>query len=836
MKLNYRLCILSFVILSFLAFNALQAQDINSDILERLKEEQKITEEERETDIKRKEEISREFQPESLSTIEKTFKNNYFVNRERREMEHRLDSLISAAKMESLKISIRTKYPPEYIERYTYMRDTVYYKLKTQIEKFKKHLDTTTVNLKQYGYDMFSMLPSDISSYHPVSQNYVMGPGDELQIQLSGQINESWSSTIDREGKLILPSVGSVTLWGYEYNEAKKIIKEAINREFSNVRIDISLGNLRGVNVYVLGEVRKPGRYSMSAISDPLSAIFTAGGLRKSGSLRKIKYISKSGTRKQFDIYELLIEGKRLNPIQLESGDIIYIPPIGDVVGVTGSVKRPAIYEITPEENISDLLNMAGGILPTGGTHRIQLERVKNGRKKIVEDFEIEDEDKFYSKLSGLSVKKGDLLEIFEISPIRHNNVEIKGNIEIPGTYELKHGMTVLDLISKAGGIKEGTYLKRAEILRYRGLEKPEIIEFNLNRLLRGDSTENYLLKEWDILQIFSSRDIMEMDSVSVTGEVQNPGKYPLNPDMKLGDLIFIGNPLKTSYNMAELFRTIPGEGVKIEDINLNDSSFYDKKLMDNDQLIIRKKPTFRDIGKVHLIGEFQYPGMYPIRGGEKLKNVVERAGGFTDEAYLDGAIFTRKSVAKLQNQAVLDLIRETKMDLMNEQRQLLAEASAGDEKSAMMEYLSQQQREIENLSKIKKPGRVVINLNNPAQLSIPLEDGDSLYVPRLKMTVQIVGDVYNPTGVSYQEDLSVEDYIKMSGGPKPTADVKRIYVRRASGQTVRDPEKLKPGDTIIVPEKIEIGKSVWEILGNVATIVYQIGVGIAAAYAVFGN
>lgn len=247
------------------------------------------------------------------------------------------------------------------------------------------------------------------------------------------------------------------------------------------------------------------------------------------------------------------------------------------------------------------------------------------------------------------------------------------------------------------------------------------------------------------------------------------------------------------------------------------------------DHLLVKRKPAYREVGYVSLLGEFIYPGTYPIKTGEPMKNVIERAGGFTNEAYPDGARFKRKSVAELQNKAVLDLIRETRLRLVAEQRRVMEGAVTEQERLSTMQYLQNQQIQIEELSRMPSPGRVVIDLRNPAQLNTPLEDGDSLFVPKLPKTVQVIGHVYNPTGITYEEGLTQNDYLNMAGGPKKTADKKAIYVRRASGKVVRNPREIKPGDTIIVPEKVEIGRDFWDIVSTTATILYQIGIAVAA-------
>ena len=814
-------------ILSFLIFfcfcltTSIGAQGIDRNLLERIRKERAKMEFEEE----RPEEIKERIIPvpmevESLSTIEKMFKERYFITTDRRKFESIRDSLIESVRSESIKIEIRGRYLSS---------DTLYFQLRSELSKIEKKLDSISITLRQFGYNMFKVTLTEMPSFTPIAEDYLLGPGDEVTIEISGQMNEAWDKRIDRDGKIVLPKVGQITLWGKTYKDAKETIEKALKREFTNIEVSVTLGELRSVNLFVLGEVRNPGLYNVIALSNPLSALFTAGGPEKTGSLRLIKYIPNKGETRIFDLYDLLIEGRKLPNIQLEAGDIIYVPPIGNIVGVTGAVTRPGIYEINGFSDLSDMLQMSGGILPTGGIFRIQIERVSRGNRKVVEDFRFQSDEEFRKKTQDIKIRNGDLIELFEIPPLRHNYVTIEGNIERTGTYGLEKGMTVLDLIEEVGGLKEGTYLDRADIFRFQGVENREIIELDLEKIMEKDSKENIKLKEWDKLKIYSIDEIQERFTVTISGAVKYPGTYPLSPDITVNDLLFKGIPLRGVTERAELFSLDPDLGVSIKTISLSDSIDLKIKLKPMDHLLVKRKPAYREVGYVSLLGEFIYPGTYPIKTGEPMKNVIERAGGFTNEAYPDGARFKRKSVAELQNKAVLDLIRETRLRLVAEQRRVMEGAVTEQERLSTMQYLQNQQIQIEELSRMPSPGRVVIDLRDPAQLNTPLEDGDSLFVPKLPKTVQVIGHVYNPTGITYEEGLTQNDYLNMAGGPKKTADKKAIYVRRASGKVVRNPREIKPGDTIIVPEKVEIGRDFWDIVSTTATILYQIGIAVAA-------
>ncbi len=779
---------------------------------------------------------------ESLSTIEKMFNKKYMITPRRMKLEILKDSLVEQMKAESLKIELRSQYLKDknLQDQYLIAADTTFFKLRKKLSQVNKHLDSLSVTLKQFGYDMFQTQLKRAQIFAPIADDYILGPGDELYIDISGEINNAWTLNINRDGSIVLPYIGSIKLWGKTYKESKKTISEAFQKEFSNIEVTVSLGYLKSVNIFVLGEVTSPGVYNFTVLSNPVAAFFESNGIKKSGSLRKIEYISSNGTTKTIDLYKLFIKTKPLPIIQFSPGDMILVPPIGKVVGINGAVNRPGIYELDSTERLSELIEMAGGFLPTAEKRRIRIERISPENKKIIENIEFEDQNTFNRLSKNTKIENGDLVTATEISPYLYNYVEIKGNVNNEGTYQLKDGMTVLDLLEEAGGVRKGTYMERAEILRFSGTEFPEIIEFNLEKLLEGNLTENIKLEEWDKLRVFTEKEIEEKFYVTIYGEVEKPGQYILYPKMTVGDLVFTARKRVSARNEAELFRLNPEKGIFLEKINLADPGDLQTKLEPLDYISVKRKPYYSELGHVILKGEFKYPGTYPIQIGTTLKEIIDRASGLTENAYLEGAIFTKKSVAKLETEALENLIRETRLRLISEQRAVMGGISSEENKLAQMQYISMQEQQLESLKKIQDSGRVIINLHDPNQLNITLESGDILEVPRSTGTVQIIGEVYNATGIAYEEGLHLNDYLEIAGGPKPTANIKEIYIRRASGKieksNIRSASgkmggsvKIKPGDTIIVPEKVRIGRSGWEGLAFTVDVLYKVGLAVAA-------
>ena len=821
-----------FLILPFVCF----AQGIDPSIMEKVQGQNKISAYKTNlSDSSAKEKKLPKEEDDTLSTIEKMFNEKYMITPRRMKIERLRDSLEELTEAESLKIQLRSSYliSDSLQDKYLIPADTTYFNLRKKLNKANRQLDSLSVTLKQFGYNMFQTSLQEIPVFAPVAGNYILGPGDELYIDISGELNNSWTMTINRDGSIVLPYIGNINLWGKTYGTSKDIISEEFKKEFSNIEVSVSLGYLKSVNVFAMGEFNTPGVYDITVLSNPLSPLFRANGPKKSGSLRKIKYISNNGTTKIVDLYKLLIKGKPLPSLQFSAGDIILVPPIEKVVGINGAVNRSGIYELTGGERLSSLIEMAGGFLPTAGKKRIRIERISPNNKKIIENLEFEDQNTFERLSKNTKIENGDLVTVIEIPPYLHNYVEITGNVNNEGNYQLKEGMTVLDLLEEAGDLRKGTYMERAELLRFTGTKFPEIIEIDLNKLLAGNPEENIKLEEWDKLKVFAKEDIEEEFYVNISGEVEKPGQYLLHPEMTVGDLLFAARKISSAKNEAELFRLDPEKGIYLEKINLDDSDDLQIKLKPIDYLSIKRKPYYSELGYATLIGEFKHPGTYPIQVGTTLKEMIDRAGGFTENAYLEAAIFTKKSVKKLQQEALDNLIRETRLRLLAEQRAIMGSISSENDKLAQMQYIKIQEQQLENIKRIQDPGRVIISLHDPNQLNIPLESGDRIEVPRLTGTVQVIGEVYNATGIAYEKGLSLKNYLEIAGGPKPSANTKDIYIRRASGKVEKGSVEIKPGDTIIVPEKVKIGRSGWEVLAFTVDILYKIGIAVAAVAAI---
>jgi polysaccharide biosynthesis/export protein len=695
------------------------------------------------------------------------------------------------------------------------------------------------------GLSLFSS-PTEV----PTISDYILGPGDMLRISVWGQIQETFPATIDSEGKVLIPKVGPLYLWGLKFSEAEDLIKENMLKAYTNIQINVSMGRLRGIKIFVLGEAKKTGAYTISALSNAFHALYAAGGPTKLGSMRKMKLIRKDHPEMPIDLYNFLIRGDNSQDHKLRGNDTVFIPPIGDVVGIAGNVKRPAIYELKEKIKLSDLVEMAGGISSIGYLHRIQLERIQEHLRKVVLDLEFKSLANLKDSQNNLELQDGDLILVFPITPIRYNFISITGNVLRPGDYELKEGMRLKDLIDKAGGILPGTYLKRGEVARFKADQTREIIPINLTELMDGSQEANLTLKEWDVITIYSNKEIVPDLFVDIDGAVNKPGKYPFTENMKISDLIFRGGGLKRNALMsnAELFRSSTDSGAKIFNVDLNKilakdqagSGMSDLFLEGGDSLFIREDVSREEKIVVALTGEFKYPGKYAVEKGARLNSVIERAGGFTKNAFLDGSIFTRESVKIAQQKMIKNFLDSEQRALLQEQSSLAVglTAAQAESRNKLIEY---RQKLVQKLETVEVPGRVLIRLNPNAakfknsEYDIIIEDKDTLSIPTYPSTVQIVGNVYGSGTVTFSEGKGVDYYINKVGGLTKYADANRIFIIRANGETVSSfvrTVKVKRGDVIIVPEEFKYRTLPGLLIKDMVQVIYQAALGAAVTIA----
>ena len=391
--------------------------------------------------------------------------------------------------------------------------------------------------LRQFGYDLFRTPATTFAPVEdvPVGPDYVLGAGDSLTIYVWGLVENVFTETVNRNGEIFIPRVGTLKVWGLSFEKAEQLIRDHLSRVFTGFRISVTLGRLRTIRVFVVGEVTLPGAYTLSALSTLTNALFAAGGPSKQGTLRRIRLLRNNHLVSELDFYDFLLRGDKSRDVRLESGDAVFVPPIGPVVGLVGNVNRPAIYELKGETRVTDLLAMAGGLSPGGYLQRLQLERFRDNRERLVQDFNLLD---FYQR--GLReadpvLQDGDLLRVFPVDPRIYNAVTLEGFIKRPGNYELRPGMRVGDLLTQDELLPEA-YLDRAEIIRVKADLSTEVIPFSVREAWAGQPAANVELRPLDRVVVKS--EFRPTASVLVSGQVKRPGRYTIVQGEHLSELI----------------------------------------------------------------------------------------------------------------------------------------------------------------------------------------------------------------------------------------------------------------------------------------------------------
>ncbi|HJV36231.1 SLBB domain-containing protein [Geomonas sp.] len=714
--------------------------------------------------------------------------------------------------------------------------------------------------LKQFGYDFFSNSVAASPDNQPVGSDYVVGPGDALRIDVWGSVQARYDLVVDRNGEVLIPKVGAVKVWGLNYSQLRAVIDKAISRYYRGYELNVTLGKLRTIQVFVVGEVREPGSYTISSLATAINALSAAGGPTKNGSLRKVRLLRGGKTVQEMDLYAMFLSGDRSRDLRVENGDTLFVPLIGPVAAVAGEVKRPAIYELKGEKTLPMLLEMAGGITAAADNTRIQVERLEDNNARVILDYHPKTRN-LDNQLSTVPIVDRDLVKVFPFYDHPRGMVTLKGNVARPGDYQFHEGMRLRDLIPDYSALLPETYLGAVEITRMQLPDRHvEKLSANLGEALAGDQSENVELREQDTVKVFSRWDMQEQAMVSVTGEVVKPGSYPFYPHMTVRDLLTAGGSLKRNalLGSAELTRTEVRGGLAVASrVNLDLQKVLagdpaaNLTLQPDDMLTVRSITNWMAVPDrfVTLKGEVRYPGMYSITYGERLSSVINRAGGFTERAYLRGARFTRRSVQEMQQKRMDEVIERSEQQILKKQSEASAVASSGEDMAATKSSLDSLLKNLEILKNKKAEGRIVINLLPPDQLArtsydLELMGGDELEVPVTPSVVSVLGDVYNPTSFVYQRNETVAGYLQKSGGPLSDADPSETYIVRVDGSVTSRQQSsfgfrwdendkswhfgsfmsrtLNPGDTIVVPQNYDHIAWLREIK-DLTTIVSQV-------------
>jgi protein involved in polysaccharide export with SLBB domain len=490
-------------------------------------------------------------------------------------------------------------------------------------------------------------IPMDL----PVGPDYVIGPGDGLAIDLWGGVSQRFVRVVDREGRVSLPEVGPLLVSGRNLADVQQAVQQVLRSQYRDVSADVSLSRLRTVRVYVVGDVTEPGAYDISSLSTPLNALFAAEGVTPRGSLRALKHYRGKQLVEEVDAYDLLLHGVRSDMRRLENGDTLLVPSLGPLVTVDGMVRRPAIYELHGENSLSDVLELAGGILPTATLRHIEVQRVEAHEKHTMLTLDLlstGDADSIKKQLDAFKINDGDEVHIFPIAPYNEDAIYVQGHVQRPGRYSYKQGMNLSDLIGSYKDLLPEPAPHYAEIVRLNPPDfHPSVESFDLTAALANPASAPKL-KPLDTVRVFSRYDFEPAPEIWIGGEVREPGKYRTSGQAHLRDAVYLagGVTQDASLDSAQLFRTQPDGTMKILSVDLREAlagNPIDNVVMEpRDRLLVHRNPSRVDPPTVFIKGEVAKPGRYPLTTNMHVEDLVRVAGGLKRSAYTESADLAR--------------------------------------------------------------------------------------------------------------------------------------------------------------------------------------------------
>ncbi|MDB4254261.1 SLBB domain-containing protein [Gammaproteobacteria bacterium] len=777
------------------------------------------------------------------------------------------------------------------------------------------------VQLKRYGLDLFkkkisTFAPTDDA---PVPPNYRLGVGDQIVIYLFGTDNRSLKLQVERNGAINFPQIGPIQISGLSFDDAANLIQKTVTNKFIGVEAFVSMGKLKAMNIFMAGEIKVPGAYSLSGLSTITQAIYQAGGITDIGSLRKIQVLRSGELIATFDAYDLLMRGDSSKDIRLKSGDVVFVPSYSGLVKVHGEVKRPMMYEINDETTVKDAISMAGGYTEaafytatlTSNASIIDVSQVKNINILTDSDMNVimQNADELNIQISGE--------ELF-------NSIQLIGALNRPGNYGWKEGMRVSEVLSNIRrDLHQNADLNFSLIVRNKNaIREISTHSFSISELVNNQgSAYDPVLYEFDQILIFSkeynisddvngelsqfesvsrfneedynrsaleypmpnknfaqkdnnfsamSKADKELDQreesseyvnsrqellkpiieklknqsgineqrqlVSISGGVHFPGVYPLFEKATLNDLInAAGGTLDSAYLEAVEVRRLKASPDGVVPVFL-ENSLTDKStnfaLKSRDHITVRENSKWSEVNNVEITGAVRFPGNYIINDGDKLSEIIQRAGGLLDRSFPQGSYFTRESIAANEKLRAIEYARQIRQVYSS---QLLTEETSSSSIAEVNAVATL-------LESVKTDGRLVIDLeeilSGDSNSDILLEGGDSLYIPSNISTVTVIGEVNKPTTMSFTSSFRTEDYINNAGGFTPRANAEDIYIIKGNGSVVvlnkslfsfgRSMPEFAPGDTLVVPLKASYkdNLSLWT---EVTQVIYQSLVSLAA-------
>jgi protein involved in polysaccharide export with SLBB domain len=745
--------------------------------------------------------------------------------------------------------------------------------------EFQRFVDATTGRmLPIYGARLFAAQPASFGPIDqaPAPQDMVVGAGDELRIRVWGQVNFSANLRVSREGEIYLPKAGDVHVAGLAFSSVAAHLRKALEQVYRNFELSVDMGEIHSIQVYVTGQARQPGEYTVSALSTLVNAVFLSSGPSGAGSMRHVELKREGKVLADFDLYALLVKGDKTGDVQLQSGDVLYIPAAGPQVALVGSVRQEAIYELRGEETIEELLEASGGRTAVASGGRISVERIEDHAQRRA--FELK------TDAAGLAtpLADGDIVRINPIASDYRETVTLRGSVANPGRFLWHVSMKLSDLMPDRDSLVSRDYWWRRTQL---GLPAPEFVP-SLDALAPQPQTGRFSTQQTGSSPMQQSGGLPVRQTGRLPNAVSNAllqqqssNDYPSAAMRKLSDTrasaeagtlggIEVNNPMgretallrpafETDWNYAVIERLdtatmatslLPFDLGKLV---LSHDASQDLELQPGDIVTVFSQddipqPMDRQTKYVRLEGEFAHAGVYSVLPGETLRSLVVRAGGLTDKAYLYGAEFTRKSTQVIEAQRLKEYADRLEHQLARSSIAMSNAASGASQESGQQGQIASVDRAlIERLRQVQPTGRIVLDLNphSTGENQLPetqLEDGDQLLVPPVPATIQVIGAVLNQNAFLYRSGARVGQYLHMAGGPNRDADHGQIFVLRADGSVTGrsagqsifysgfQDARLYPGDTIVVPEK-NVGPGAMREFLSWTQIFSQLALGAAA-------
>lgn len=734
-----------------------------------------------------------------------------------------------------------------------------------QPSNFQRFVQQTTGReLPVYGHNLFSA-PSGYSpiSQAPVPNDYILGPGDEIRLQVWGAIDAEQRLVINRHGQINLPKVGVINLTGVRAGDLESVLRSKIGRVFTNFSLNATLGRLRSIQIYVVGQARQPGTYTVSSLSTLINALFEVGGPGSNGSMRNIQLKRNGRVVGKMDLYNFIARGDRSGDVPLQPGDVIVIPPVGPRVAVLGAFEQPAIYELKGADSVGDVLALGGGVSVLTKPGRALLERIDPAATKAARRVE-----SFALDKAGLQrpLGDGDILTLVEISPQFANAVTLRGNVAEPLRYPYTEGMRIRDLIPDREALITPDYYRRKNLLVQFEEEK--------TAMRRGSETDAAQRGKTNVAQ-GSKANVAQGTDVARDGKTDVAQGAENTPNNAESHELDKGSSGVIEWGVRNLLDEVNWDYAVIERLDRNTLTTrlipfnLGRAVIDGDEqhnlalqpgdivTILSKKdlrvPQDRQTRLVRVEGEVAAPGFYQVEAGETLPQLLARLGGVTPGAYLYGTEFTRESVRRQQQKNLDTVVRKLESQMQSESGRMVANAAADSNAQTQLalqqQQLQQQQQQLARMKTLKSNGRISLELP-PAEVTLaalpalPLEDGDAIYIPSRPGFVSAVGEVHNENAIIHRPGRTVGDVLK-TAGVSEAAEPDNAFVLRADGsvRSARDNTslfrmssfediELMPGDAVVVPASLDrstgwtkfvIGLKDW------TQILYQLGLGVAA-------